>query len=473
MEAIPHHPRSFPFLHALPNQALRRCATLGRAPADGASVAAFRIIFGLIALASILRFFANGWIAPLYIEPDYHFTYLGFAWVRPWPGWGMYAHFAVLALLSLGIIVGRRWRICVALFCLGFTYVELIDRTTYLNHYYLMSLVSLLLALLPFRGNTVPLWTLWVLRAQLGAVYLFAGIAKLNSDWLLHALPLRIWLYQHGDAPLFGPLLQEVWTAYAMSWGSALFDMAIVPALFWRRTRFPAYALLVVFHLATSALFPQLGIFPWLMIGLTTIFFPPDWPRRVLSWLSIPSFLRRPELRTFPLRNAPDAGRTQQNQPAGRRDATGQSWRTHAAIVAFLMFAAVQLAMPLRHYAYPGNVRWNEQGYRFAWRVMLSEKVGFVQYRVRHTDSGQSWLAFPDDYLTPLQAERMAIQPDMILQTAHIIAADFAARGYPNVVVTADAFVSFNGRANAKLIDPNADLAAIKPGLAPKEWVLP
>ena len=415
-------------------------------PVDGASITAFRVIFGLIALASVVRFFANGWIGPLYLEPEHHFTYLGFGWVRPWPGSGMHAHLAVLGLLSLGIAVGYRWRICAALFCVGFTYVELIDRTTYLNHYYLMSLVSLLLAVLPLRGGSVPLWTLWVLRAQLGAVYVFAGIAKLNADWLLHALPLRIWLYQHGDLPMVGLLLQEVWAAYAMSWGGAMFDLAVAPALLWHRTRPFAYVALVVFHLATWALFPQLGIFPWLMIGLTTIFFSPSWPRRVFS---------RPPA-------APD-----------ETTVALPSWRTPAVIVALALFAAVQLAMPLRHYAYPGNVRWNEEGYRFAWRVMLSEKVGFVQYRVQDPHSGQSWTVFPEDYLTPLQVERMAIQPDMILQTAHFIAGDFAARGYPGVVVTADAFVAFNGRANARLIDPNANLAAIKPGLTPKWWVLP
>lgn len=413
---------------------------------DGSSVAAFRVIFGLIALASVARFFTSGWIGPLYVEPEHHFTYLGFGWVKPWPGWGMYAHFAVLGLLSLGIAAGYHWRMCAALFCLGFTYIEIIDRTTYLNHYYLMSLVSLLLAVLPLRGGTVPLWALWVLRAQLGVVYVFAGIAKLNPDWLLHALPLRIWLYQHGDLPLIGSLLQESWVAYAMSWSGAVFDLAVAPALVWYRTRLSAYAALVVFHLVTWALFPQLGIFPWLMIGLTTIFFPPHWPKRVFS-----------------RRSAAHA-----EAPAAL-----PSWRARAVVVALALFVAVQLAMPLRHYAYPGNVRWNDEGYRFAWRVMLTEKVGFVQYRVRDPAGGQSWTVFPEDYLTPLQVERMAIQPDMILQTAHFIASDFAARGYPGVVVTADAFVAFNGRANARLIDPNANLADIKPGLAPKWWVLP
>ena len=438
---------------------------------DASSVVALRVIFGLLGLAVVVRFFAHGWIGPLYVDPTHHFTYLGFGWVQPWPGWGMYAHFAVLGLLSLGIAAGYRPRICAALFCVGFTYVELIDRTTYLNHYYLMSLVSLLLAVLPLYGNSVPAWAVWVLRAQVGVVYVFAGIAKLNPDWLLHALPMRIWLYQHGDLPEVGPLLQELWVAYAMSWGGTLFDLAIVPALLWRRTRVPAYGTLVAFHLATWALFPQLGVFPWLMIGLTLIFFAPDWPRRLFAFylryspLPIPSFPPTRESRTPPQHAALDSG-------FRRNDESKHSWPARALVVGLTLFAAVQLALPLRHFAYPGNVRWTEEGYLFAWRVMLTEKVGYVRYQVSDPDTGQSWLVEPEAYLTPLQIERMSFQPDMIRQTARMIADDFAERGHGDVVVNADAFVAFNGRPNARLINPGVDLASIGPGVAPKRWVL-
>ena len=443
-----------------PLRPLRRLQDAARRPVDSAALTAFRIVFGMLGLLTVVRFFANDWISLLYIAPAYHFPYLDFAWIQPWPGWGMYAHFAALGLLSIAIAAGYRYRLCSGLFCIGFTYVELLDRATYLNHYYLMSLAALLLALLPTGRALVPQWAIWALRAQLGIVYAFAGIAKLNPDWLLHALPLRIWLYQHGDLPLVGSLLQEAWAAYAMSWGGALFDLAVAPALLWRRARPFAYAVLVVFHLLTWLLFPRLGIFPWLMIGGALIFFAPDWPRRL--WAAAVRRAARPGQGADAVASA-----ARPLLPAARH-------RAYPVIIAALtLFAVIQLAMPLRHYAYPGNVRWNEEGYRFAWRVMLTEKTGFVQYRVRDPASGQTWLVSPDAYLTPLQTERMAIQPDLILTAAHIIAADFAASGINDVAVTADAFVAFNGRPNARLIDPNANLAAIKPGLAPKWWVLP
>ena len=431
-------------------------------PVDAAAAAAFRIAFGLLGIAAVVRFAAKGWISDLYVEPAYHFTYSGFWWVQPWPAWGMYAHFFFLALASLGVALGYRYRLSITAFFLLFTYVELIDKTTFLNHYYWVSLVSFLMIFLPLHRTasldakrspvpgTVPARTIWILRAQVGVVYLFGGIAKLNPDWLFHAQPMRIWLYNSGDLLLVGPLLKEAWVAYAMSWTGALFDLTIVGWLLWRRSRPIAYVVLVVFHLMTWLLFP-IGMFPWIMIAGALVFFPVDWPAR----LPVLSRLFRPE-------PPPDLG------PVIRYD-----WRWYAGAVILALYALAQIVVPMRHWLYPGNVRWNEEGYRFSWRVMLTEKVGHAQFRVTDPATGEEWLEYPENYLTPLQVERMAHQPDMVLATAHIIADDLSRKGRPGVEVRADVFVAFNGRRAERLIDPDVDLARIEPGIAPKTWLLP
>ena len=439
-------------------------------PVSGESAAVFRVAFGVIGFVVVIRLFAFGWIDELYVQPSHHFSYPGFGWVRPWPAWGMYLHFTALAALSVAIAVGYRYRLAAVLYFVGFTYVELIDRTTYLNHHYWIVLAALLIVFLPLNrvgsvdarrdptpgSPTIPAWTVWALRAQVGFVYLFAGVAKLNPDWLFDAQPIRIWLYQHGDMPIFGPILGEPWTAYFVSWAGAAFDLTIVAWLLWRRTRFWAYLALVAFHVATAVLFPRLGIFPWMMIGVSLIFFPSDWPSRLVG----KALGRNPNPASVSNRDVPTS--------LPHLTVSG------ALIMAGLgIFALIQVALPLRHFVYPSNVRWSEEGYLFAWRVMLTEKVGFVQYRVHDPASGRAWLVSPDEYLTPAQVERMAIQPDLILQTAHVIAADFARRGYDGVAVRADAFSSWNGRPNARLIDPDADLAAIAPGVAAKAWILP
>ena len=151
---------------------------------------AFRVTFGVLGLAAVIRFAAKGWISDLYVEPAHHFTYSGFWWVQPWPAWGMNLHFGLLGLASLGVAFGYRYRLSIIAFFLLFTYVELIDKTTYLNHYYWVSLVSFLMIFMPLNrtaavdawrnpstqsDGTMPVWVIWALRAQVGVVYLFAG----------------------------------------------------------------------------------------------------------------------------------------------------------------------------------------------------------------------------------------------------------------------------------------------------------
>ena len=456
------------------------------AQVDAGSLAVFRIAFGLVGLLIVARFFAYGWIGDLYIEPAHHFTYLGFTWVRPWPGWGMYAHFVVLGLFALGIASGYRYRLCALFFFLGFTYVELLDKTAYLNHYYWASLVSLLMVFLPMHRSLsldakrqsgtlwghAPAWAVWLLRVQLAAVYVFAGAAKLNADWLLGAQPLHIWLQDHTGLPVVGPVLAEIWTAYVFSWAGAFFDLTIVGWLMWRRTRTVAYVVLVAFHLMTYLLFPSIGVFPWMMATAALLFFPPDWPKRVLRNLRV---RHRSTSNSLENLEGKHAHSSTGSVPVHLSNLSRMGRRWMPAIVAGVVavYVAAQVALPLRHYAYPGNVRWNEEGYRFSWRVLLTEKVGMVEYRVHEPTTGRRWRVSPEDYLTPLQAERMVTQPDMILETAHIIARDFAAQGHEPVEVRADAFVSMNGRGNAKLVDSHVDLAAIGHGLGPKTWVLP
>ncbi len=437
-----------------------------------ASLAAFRVIFGLLGFIAVVRFVANGWISEVYLEPTYHFSYAGFGWVQPWPVWGMYVHFALLGLASLGVALGYRYRRSIIAFFLLFTYLELIDQTTYLNHYYLVSLLSLIMAFLPMarvasldsrktpadvHPPVVPRATLWVLQAQLGLMYVFAGLAKLNPDWLFDAQPLTIWLYNSADVHLVGAFVREQWVAYAMSWAGALFDLTIVGWLLWRRSRPYAYGVLVLFHMATALLFPAIGMFPWIMIGAALIFFDSDWPARVASRLRGPHHLP-PE--------PPLLGR------AGSHGCP-PAWPVRVALVLAALFFVVQVLVPLRHLAYAGDVQWTEEGYRFSWRVLVTEKTGLVRFRMKSSATDGERLIYPEEYLTPTQVERMAYQPDLVLATAHIIRDDLTNRGHRDVEVRADVHVAFNGRPATRLIDPTVNLVTIDRGIRSKPWVLP
>lgn len=442
--------------------AIRRgCTGLFR-PVDLASLAVFRVLFGLLMSLSMVRFLAKGWVQTLYLEPTFFFTYPGFAWVQPWPGWGMYAHVVILAVVALMVACGWYYRISAALFFCGFTYLELLDQTNYLNHYYLISLLSFLMVLCPLhRAWSIDTWrrpalahaaapaaVLWLLRTQIAMVYIFAGIAKINPDWLGHAQPLNIWLTAHTDLPLLGPLLAQVWLHYAMSWGSVIFELSIVGLLLWRRTRAGAYLGLVVFHLMTLLLF-YIGMFPWIMIASATLFFSPGWPRRWGRRLALAS------------------------QPPGPQPASPLSHRQRIGLALGVAYLLLQGIVPLRHVLYPGLVLWAEDGMSFSWRVMLVEKTGHVDFQVHDPVTNRTWWISPTDYLTPRQGKMMATRPDLIRQFARHLGQDFARKGSAPVNVYAEAYVSLNGRPSQPFIDPAVDLNNIPGGLASASWVRP
>ena len=421
----------------------------------------FRIGFGVLMFSSTVRFIVRGWVSEFYLVPQVHFTYLGFGWVRPLPSAWMYAVVGLIALFSLLVALGLFYRVSITGFFLLFTYVELIDKTYYLNHYYFISLLSFLLIFLPLhrafsldvrlglveKASHTPAWTIYAVRAQLALVYLFAGIAKLEPDWLFRVMPLQTWLRTNTDLPLIGPLFDYSWVAFAMSWAGLLFDLSIPFLLLWWRTRPLAYLAVVAFHVFTALLFP-IGMFPWIMMTATLIFFSEKDYRRVARWLNLSS----PNTRAPPHRTA---------HP-----------NNLFTITLLTLFFTFQLVTPLRHLAYPGNPLWTEEGFRFSWRVMLVDKSGTAFFTVLDESTGKLWEVFPSDYLTPQQERQMAYQPDMILQFAHFLEDEFIAQGYEDVAVYAESFVSMNGRASRPFVDSTVDLTEKRYSLAAKDWLL-
>ncbi len=336
------------------------------------------------------------------------------------------------------------------------------------NHLYLISLLAFLMILVPahrafsidaarrpgLRSETLPAWALWLLRFQVAIPYVYGGIAKLNYDWMVRAKPMRTWLREGTEGPLRADFLKDAWAAYALSWGGAAFDLSIVPLLLWRRTRVPAFLAALVFHLLNSQLF-MIGIFPWLMIAATAIYFPPDWPRR-LKLLGA----RRPG------QAAAKGGR------GGRAPETAVPWR---ATVAFLsVYAAFQLLFPLRHFLYPGNVDWTEQGHRFSWRMKLRDKQGDIRFVAVDPALGKAFvLTGAEAVLTDTQRLMMDHDPDLIRQFAHFLRDRLRPAGYGEVQVRAITSISLNGRPAQPLVDPEADLSSIPPQLGAAEWIVP
>ncbi|NVO31945.1 HTTM domain-containing protein [Hymenobacter lapidiphilus] len=437
-------------------------------PVSAAPLVVFRVLFGGMMLASIVRFAAKGWITDLYVAPKVFFPYYGFEWVQPAGALGMHVVFGLMALAALGIMLGAWYRWSAVVFFLAFTYVELLDKSNYLNHYYFVSVVAFLLIWVPANAQfsldtrwqperwraTVPQWAGLLLRTQMGMVYFFAGVAKLNPDWLFEAMPLRLWLPAHTDLPLIGGLFDQLWVAYAFSWFGAFYDLTIPFFLSARLTRYWAYVTVVVFHVLTAVLF-QIGMFPYIMMVSTLLFFPASFHEKLLGW-----------------------GRRLLGRDAALSiSAPAATFATPAAprglVVALGLWLLVHVLLPWRFVLYPGDLFWSEQGYRFSWRVMLMEKSGTAFFYVRDPRTGHETEIRNRDYLTVTQEKQVATQPDMLLQFAHILRDDYRRRGVPNPQVRAEAYVTLNGRSSRLLINPKLDLAQQQEGFGAKAWILP
>ncbi len=433
-----------------------------------APLAVFRVAFGVIMLISTVRFIAKGWVYDFYISPKCYFPFYGFEWVRPLPAAGMYSLFAIMVIASIFIAIGFLYKLSISAFFICFVYTELIDKTYYLNHYYVVSIVSFLLLLVPahryfsvdvvrnpsLKVTHVPGWTINIFKWQLCVIYFCAGISKLNYDWMCQALPLKIWLPANAGLTLIGPLLTQAWVAFLFSWFAAAFDISIGFLLLSRAARPWAYLLVVIFHMLTAWLF-KIGMFPYVMIFITIIFFSESFHLRVIKNIS----------NLWP-HNVHQSGES--------KAVLTFSLNKKKLLYSLLgLYAVLQVLVPFRFLLYPGTLFWTEEGYRFSWRVMLMEKSGTAFFYIKDPATGNSGEVPNGLYLTPLQERMMATQPDMIVQYAHYLHHVYRNKGIKDPIVTAECYVTLNGSGSRLFIDPTTDLSKQTDNFLPKKWILP
>ena len=427
----------------------------------------FRIGFGFMMLYSIIRFWSKDWINTLYLQPKFHFTYYGFEWVKPL-GNLTYLLFFICGLSALFVALGFKYRVAIITFFLSFTYIELMDKTTYLNHYYFISILSFLLIFLPANSSfsidsylkkksyrLVPKWSIDAIKLLVSIVYVYAGLTKINSDWLFKAMPLKIWLPSKYDLPFIGEtLMQQNWFHYAMSWSGMIYDLTIPFLLFYKKTRWFAFGLVVFFHVFTGILFP-IGMFPYVMIVSSLIFFEAGFHHKIIL------FLKRILNYFFKLK-----------QKIVVKEIYNFKHQKITIIVLSLFFI-VQLFLPFRYALYPNELFWTEEGYRFSWRVMLMEKMGYASFKITNSKTGNFFYVDNQDFLTPLQEKQMSFQPDFILEYAHFLGDHFKSKGHKNIQVFVESYVALNGRLSQPFINKNIDLYQQKETFNPKEWILP
>ena len=199
-------------------------------------------------------------------------------------------------------------------------------------------------------------------------------------------------------------------------------------------------------------MFP-IGMFPWIMILATLIFFSPDFHERIIAFIRL--------IFNFKAKKS-----------TGTNFLVLNGFKRKLLSVFLLTFVLIQMLVPFRYVLYPGDLFWTEQGYRFSWRVMLIEKAGTAFFYVTDPETGNRGEVNNCDFLTPNQEKMMATQPDLILQYAHIIKKEVESRGLINPIINAEVYVTLNGSRSKLFIDPEVDLTTLQDDFKPKDWIL-
>ena len=408
---------------------------------DNSALVLFRICFGFLAAAESFGAIATGWVKRAFITPEYTFPFIGFEWLQPLPGGGMYIYFAVMGIFGVLMMIGLFYRYATLSFLFMWLSVYLMQKTNYNNHYFFLVLLSAIMSITPANRSvsldvrfgfvdeksTIQRLYIFLLIAQVLIVYLYASLNKIYPDWL-NARPIHIWFDWKSGYPLIGSLLAQEWFQYAVSYGGIVYDGTIVFMLLNRKTRKLGFVLSILFNLFNSAVF-QIGIFPYMMIALSALFFPGESIRNIF-------FKHKPI--------------------AGNKVGSIFNWQ----LTLLLVYLVLQILIPSRHRLFEGDVNWTEEGHRMSWRMMLRQKSGWATFRVIDKKTGVEEIVRPAKYLTSKQSSRVSTLPDMTWQFAQILKQIYAQHG-KDVRVFVDCRVSLNGSDKYYVIDKSIDLASV------------
>ncbi|MCH2490261.1 MAG: HTTM domain-containing protein [Flavobacteriales bacterium] len=424
---------------------------------DNTGLVLFRVVFGLLIAIEAFGAIATGWLRSTLIEPEFTFNFIGFDFLQPLPGNGMYFYFVLMGIFGVLVMVGYKYRFSMACYALMWTCVYLMQKTSYNNHYYLLMLLCWIMVFLPahrwfsldarlnkkIRSLAMPRWVLWVLILQVWIVYTYASVAKWYPDWL-DGTVAALFMRGKSDYWLIGDMLQLEWVHWGIVYVGILFDLLIVPLLLWKRTRMLGFIISIFFHLFNSVVF-QIGIFPYMSIAFALFFFSPELLRK--------RFL--PKKPTF-----------------------SEEWvivpkHRNLIIGVFSLYFIVQIALPLRHWTFPDDVLWTEEGHRLSWRMMLRAKAATLTVNVKDKGSDSLTAYNYAALLSRKQRRSVKSKPDMLWQLAQRIERIEAEKGR-DVEVYMNVFVKVNGGQRHQLIDPTVDLAAEEwKHFSHHDWILP
>lgn len=192
------------------------------------------------------------------------------------------------AVAAVAMSIGVLTRVATATVFGIVAYNLFLSTTHFHNNRAYLVIVLGLLAVAPLGRETGPAWPLWLLRFECAAVYGASGLSKLlDPDWFGGTVTWQRVVQARAD--LEGWVLPDwavsLLTDRSFHTGAAklivLTELFIALGLWWRRTRYAAVWVAVIFHLTieTSA---SVQVFSYLAICVLVVWAVPSTRDRVL-----------------------------------------------------------------------------------------------------------------------------------------------------------------------------------------------
>lgn len=464
---------------------------------NGSSLGLFRILFSIFMLKDFMmayQYFTSSLSQSLFFS-----TYDGFHWVQLFPSPFLELFFGLMFISCVLLMLGRYYRLNAVLTFFGFTYIFLIDRGHYNNHFYLYCILHFFLIIIDAdrwgtihkqKENVVPYWQILLLRCQVFIVYFYGGLAKISEDWF-SGYPMIYWLKmsaQNFEGPVHDFLMSDT-SVYFICYTGFLFDLLIGFVLLSSFRRLAILPILI-FHLSNHFLW-NIGTFPFVMVAATFLFFDPAFPENfvqkirkkgdnhlvllitsliimitglyfyeylimsigiILLFIHILRFkykinllwLFKKEVQTLLVHK-------DNSKPLNQKP-----------ITAFLsVWFLLQITIPFRHTLFHGDPSWTGEGHFFAWRMMLVASTDAVKYYIEVPETGQRYPVALEKYMNFRQFRKLGRTPKAYHRFAHFLADELKKNGAEKPIVRMEIYKSVNERAPRLLNDTTINYATL------------
>lgn len=426
---------------------------------DNTKLIVFRVLFGFVIMVECWGALLTGWVHETFVDVNMTFNFIGFEWTQVLLGETMYVIYFVMGLFGALIFLGLFYRVSAILFFILWTLVYLMQKSNYNNHYYLLVWLSFIMAIAPanqyysldarifnLRKKTSPRWPILVIQILVAAVYIYAAIAKLYPGWYEnHYLPLRLdssadWFDEKLGINIISDFLRNRNFSQFLAYAGIFFDFTVIPLLLFKPTRKLAFFMALIFH-GFNSIVLQVGVFPFLALCLTLFYFDSEELKKEI----------------MPFKGRDTLGEMTYISP----------YKRMLVELFFVGFVFLQVYLPLRHWLIKGDVLWTDEGHRMAWRMMLREREGDLNF-VWEDENGKKERVMLEKYLKPHQISILKTSPDMIWQFAQKIKKERGGK-----VFVKNSKLSINGGKENPFINDTVDIGNVKwRYFGHQQWIL-